>query len=361
MQYELNPIPEKISISPFGIAIYNDYSFLPKRIKDENFKMPSNKTGGVLSQSAKKNLKNCVGYLILRTQKRYATARNKFPNISKKIGFITLTLPSIQNHVDTEIKDKCLNQFLVEIRKYYDITEYVWRAEKQYNSNIHFHILVNKFIPHAEIRERWNRIIDKFGYVERYKNKFKDLTFREFIQVQPIRQKKGHRMEDRIRQYARGKETNWSSPNSTDIHNLKHVDNAARYISKYVSKSVDDNPKIVKQKSIVKSEVNEIEKMFQQQKLEELRKEESVKQKIEGRIWFASESLTAIKNINTYLTSEIKSELEGFILHTSAKEIKTDFCFYINRGIENIAQYARGALTDLVDDWIKQNLQLTSV
>ena len=45
----------------------------------------------------------------------------------------------------------------------------------------------------------------------------------------------------------------------------------------------------------------------------------------------------------------------------SAKEIKTDFCFYINRGIENIAQFARGALTDLVDDWIKQNLQLTSV
>lgn len=361
MVYELNPIPEKISISPFGIAIYNDYSYLPSRVKDADFKMPSNKTGGVLSASAKKNLKNCVGYLILRTQKKYATSKNKYPNVSNKIGFITLTLPSEQKHIDTEIKDKCLNQFLVELRKNYNITEYVWRAEKQYNGSIHFHILVNKFIPHSEIRERWNRIIDKFGYVERYRNKFKDLTFREFIQVQPIRQKKGHRMEDRIRQYQRGKETNWSSPNSTDIHNLKHVDNAARYISKYVSKSVDDKPEIIKQKSIVGQEVNEIEKMFAQVKLEELRKEEAERQKIEGRIWFASETLTAIKNINTYLTDEIKKELEGFILHTNAKEIKTDFCFYINRGIENIAQFARGQLTDLVDNWYKNYLQLKPV
>ena len=98
------------------------------------------------------------------------------------------------------------------------------------------------------------------------------------------------------------------------------------------------------------------QKIFAQAKLEELIKAESEKQKIDGRIWFASKSLTAIKNINAYLTDEIKADLEGFIAWSKAREIKTDFCYWINRGIENVAMYARGSLTDLIDKWTLTNL-----
>ncbi len=361
MQYELNPIPEKVSISPFGIAIYNDYSFLPSRRKELGFKMPSNKTGGVLSASAKKNLKNCVAYLILRTQKKYSSSRNKFPNVSGKIGFMTLTLPSLQVNTDKEIKETCLNQFLTELRTNYNIDQYVWRAEKQENGNIHFHLLVDKFIPHEDIRRRWNRIIDKFGYVEQYRKKFAGLTFREFIQLMPTQEKKGHRTTDRIRQYQRGNETNWSSPNSTDIQRLKHVKNAARYISKYVSKSVDDNKKVQQQKKIVEQEPDELEKLFKAEKLENLKREVAEKQKIEGRIWFASESITAIENINVFLTDALKNEIEQLIVISKAREIKTDFCFYINKGIEDIARLARGTLEDIISTWITNNLQTIKI
>lgn len=348
----LAPIPEKLSISPFGIAIYSDYSYLEKRTKPgAEFKMPSNKTGGILSDCAKKNLKNCVGYLILKTQKKYRTSRNKFPNISKKIGFITLTLPATQKHSDKFLKENCLNQFLVELRKYNNVQEYVWRAEKQANGNLHIHLLVNVFIPHDGIRERWNRILDKYGYVQQYKNKFAGKTFREFIQLLPVQQKKGHRLQDRIRQYQRGIETNWTSPNSTDIHNLKHVDNAARYISKYVSKSYKDDSKYIKKQKELDSNADELSKMFHKQELEEIKKEFAEKQKIDGRLWFASETLTGIESTTAYLNEAIKSELDAFVEWSGAKLLKTDFCIYICKGIDELAKFARGDLSDLVKQW----------
>jgi len=349
----LAPIPEMLSVSPFGMTIYNDYSYLPKKAKTESIPMPrNNDTNGILSPSAKKNLRNCIGYLILRTQKKHKSLKNPFPNISKKIGFMTLTLPGKQKHSDQEIKSSCLNQFLIEINTIYKIEEYVWRAEKQKNGNIHFHLLINKFIKHEDIKKRWNRIINKLGYVKEYQDKHKNLTFREYCQLYPTQEKNGHRIVDRVRQYENGKATSWSQPNSTDIKNLKHVKNAGRYISKYVSKVVSDTPVIKAQRNKA-AQADELSKLYEQAKLEELIRAEAQKLKIEGRLWFASESLTKIKNLKFELTPELKEELSLFISWSHAKELKTDFCYWYNRGVENLCSFARSKLSQLAINYIE--------
>jgi hypothetical protein len=81
------------------------------------------------------------------------------------------------------------------------VSRYVWKYEKQGNGNIHYHILTDKFIPYRELRDNWNRIIEKHNYIYQFKLKH------------------GH-----------------TDPNTTDIHSLKKVNNVPQYLSKYMIK-----------------------------------------------------------------------------------------------------------------------------
>jgi hypothetical protein len=87
-------------------------------------------------------------------------------------------------------------------KRKWGLTNYIWRAEKQKNGNIHFHILSDKFIPYTELRESWNRIVEKLGYVTRFRDK-----------------------------------NGMKKPNSTDIHSLNKVKNISNYILKYMVKN----------------------------------------------------------------------------------------------------------------------------
>ena len=94
--------------------------------------------------------------------------RNVFVNPRKRIfnfrsSFITLTLPAPQEHKDLEIK-KCLNNFLTRIRTVYEVKNYVWKAELQGNENIHFHLIIDQYIPHMAVRYYWNLAINTLKY-----------------------------------------------------------------------------------------------------------------------------------------------------------------------------------------------------
>lgn len=117
--------------------------------------------------------------------------------------FVTLTLPYTQLHCDKVIKRECLNHFLININRQYQCKNYLWKAEVQRNGNIHFHILFDKYIPWREVRNLWNRCVNRLGYVDWFCT-----------------------------------EHNHLDPNSTDIHALKKVKNIRAYIAKYVSKTV---------------------------------------------------------------------------------------------------------------------------
>lgn len=113
-----------------------------------------------------------------------------------KISFITLTLSSNQQHSDNQLHKKLLEPLLRILRRKHNMKLYIWKAETQMNGNIHYHITADIFIHHKKLREIWNKLQKKLGYIQ-------------------------------------GNE----QPNSTDIHSVKNIKNLPAYLSKYISKN----------------------------------------------------------------------------------------------------------------------------
>jgi hypothetical protein len=194
-----------------------------------------NRTKGVLSQKAKSRMMNCISKMVQAyTVGKYA---NKWRFFTRKISlnFVTLTLPAEQIHTDKEIKRVALDKFLQILIKKYGVTTYVWRAEKQKNGNIHFHILINRNIHYTAIRAEWNRCIELLGYVSRYQEKFSKMSLSDYIKHR--KPKTNEETQRVILSYNKQCSVNWSSPNSTDIHKIDKMHKISAYISKYMTKS----------------------------------------------------------------------------------------------------------------------------
>ncbi|WP_320998258.1 hypothetical protein [Butyricimonas paravirosa] len=288
---ETNYIP-KISISPAGIAIYRE--MLP-RLKfscitpeDGNFPTPEqcytpprqNTPDGIMSVRAKKRINNAIKWLLFMSREKKQYSRDQKKWIKFRITFITLTLASDQRHPDQEIKSRLLNSMLTEMRRDFGMIHYVWRAEKQVNGNIHFHILTNVFIPHSTLRKKWNRIQDKLGYVKAYSKEMQSChSFGDYYNKY-INQGSYSQL---MRRYLLGKATNWHNPNSTDIHSVKKVRNLPAYLSKYLCKASQDN----------------------YEKVEDIPTELLVN----GKLWGLSTSLSKLKSIPAIITNAISNEL----------------------------------------------------
>ena len=157
---------------------------------------------GTLSNKANNRVQTAIDWMVLLSKEK-ESLNHSFKSFYKwKLNFVTLTLCATQVHSDKWIKDNLLNQFLVELRKYCGVENYLWRAESQASGNIHFHIITDKFLPWQDLRDRWNRIQNKGGYRDSFEKKYSHIN-----------------------------------PNSTDIHSLKNVENVAAYLSKYVGKN----------------------------------------------------------------------------------------------------------------------------
>jgi hypothetical protein len=114
---------------------------------------------------------------------------------------VTLTLPSTQMHTDKEIKREALMRFVEKLKYNFDVRFYYWVAEKQLNQNIHFHLLIDRFIDHKYVRDKWNERLDNMGYIRAFYDKH------------------GHK-----------------NPNSTDIQAIKSLVHSSDYVTKYTSK-----------------------------------------------------------------------------------------------------------------------------
>lgn len=197
--------------NPGNIVLYPSYElFNLYRGHNENSRenLKNNMVKGVLSNASAKKLTNLVYGWLFCIDYKLDDLRHSKSNRDKYISFITLTLPSKQFHTDYELKRMGLNAFLITLERKFNISVFLWKAESQENRNIHFHILVNGFIPWQEVRSIWNGILDKLGYIDLFQKKH------------------GHR-----------------NPNSTDIHGLykdktgKNIGNIGAYLAKYMSKN----------------------------------------------------------------------------------------------------------------------------
>lgn len=243
----------KISIRPDKIVMYNQ---VVKRKYDlpsdfqENIlaqspvktvidkpvvKMPlDNKHNFQLSAKAATRIKEKVTWLYELARNKTVTTSGGTVLQSFKMNFITLTLPSKQQHSTAVITATCLNQFLIECKKTHNLENYVWRLEYQKNGNVHYHLATDKYLEFEYVRAVWNRCIEKLGYVTGYQEIFSKLSFKQYCDR--VNQSGKIDIKTLSERFAVGIRSAWRLPNTVDCRAVSNAKNIAFYISKYITK-----------------------------------------------------------------------------------------------------------------------------
>lgn len=121
------------------------------------------------------------------------------------LSFVTLTLPAEQMHEDNYIKRHMLMPYIQKLKRKFDVKYYFWRAEKQKNGNLHFHLIVDKFIDYKELQKNWNDTLNLYGYIEKFREKY-----------------------------------HYDNPPSTHVVSIKNVEAPISYLLKYMTKNHAD-------------------------------------------------------------------------------------------------------------------------
>lgn len=161
--------------------------------------------------------------------------------ITHLVTFITLTLPSSQKENDQFITKNILGTFLDRCRKLGILSNYVWRAEKQNNGNIHYHIITDSFAMFSLFKRLWYISLRKYGYIQAYSDKFSKMTFDEY-KCEKFNEEKDIRTIAAA--FERGNRLNWSEPPCVDVKFVSDISGVSKYVSKYISKENKDAGKV---------------------------------------------------------------------------------------------------------------------
>jgi len=224
-----------------------EYDTLPRR---DHTKPKSEITGytGVLTTFARKKLKRAIQLLVASAEEKEAPNFKTGKVFKFKVNFLTFTLPAAQAEIgDKEIKH-CLDNWIKRAKRKHNLRSYVWRAERQANGAIHFHMITDTYIHYQSIRDDWNSCLRPLGFIDKFKAKH------------------GH-----------------ENPNSTDVHAVWKVRNLTQYFIKYMSKEHKEGEKPIDGKvwdcSKNLKTKNNCELILENEnrdKWEELRKDESL-------------------------------------------------------------------------------------
>lgn len=306
-----------VNEDPYGMRDSKPISILkPKKVNPPK----ENKALVGLSKSAAKRMKKAINWITYLSVPRQRKLHNGVIIPKFSISFVTLTLPSNQLHSHKVIKSTCLNYFLTLIRKHCGVKNYVWKAELQANGNIHFHLTLDKFIHYMVIRKYWNKALQVLGYISSYQSKMQSMNYEDY---KSFRLNDGTKNENVIKKaWNYGIKTNWTQPNTTDVHKVKDVDNLAAYMAKYLVKPLvnEDSTEACKKSA----------KTF------------------EGRIWYCSQSLSRLKNAkvkvteySTLITKYLRA-LKG--VFTFRNDFVTSYYFKINKLHTNVRMWLREQL-----------------
>lgn len=321
-----------VSIKPYGIAVYEQYIGSRPRRDPDNFPRPyrwrpeHNQPQGIISPRASRRIETALKWLLFfsRSKRVYNRETKRFVNF--RLCMVTITLSSPQQHSDQFIKSKLFNHLLTELREQNGMQHYIWRAEKQQNGNIHFHLVTNIFLNASKLRQKWNRIQNKYHYVDAYAQKMQ-AQIHNFADYYNLFINQGT-PEQLRRRYIAGSSKAWHNPNSTDIHSVKKVKNLTNYICKYLCKDL----------------------------LKEYDKYEDIPPHllVSGKLWGLSQSLSALKQITTEIDSSISADLETLFRAYAHRVKVSDYCTFIPVRIQDILRLKCTALLSCIFERLKE-------
>lgn len=197
-----------VQIRPSMLLIYNRIEGFVRASNRANFVPLHNITEeatykGQLNENSIKRLKRAITILVAISKDKTATNFKANKDFKFKLNFITLTLPGPQGEIsDKQIKKEILDVWFKAAKRLFKLNNYVWRAERQKNNNVHFHIMSDVFVPYDQLRDSWNQRLNRLGFIDRFEAKH-----------------------------------NHRHPNSTDVHSVKNVKDLAKYLVKYMTKN----------------------------------------------------------------------------------------------------------------------------
>jgi hypothetical protein len=309
-------------ISPGRIVCYTSTEQNRKSFRyiSNKIKLPMN-TGARPHPSKKTSriIRDKVNWFLLCTTKKKTNDPKLNKTIAYQLTFVTLTLSSIQVHTNNELKEKLINQFITEIKKRYKVENYIWRMESQGNLNAHFHFVIDKYINHYELRQLWNRLQNKLGYVDRYRDKMKE-QFKDGFSISNNKYDK-RTVAQQEKAYKENIRTDWAQHNSTDIHSIYNISNIAGYLGKYFSKEISGNREKIKRECLsIKKKDKCDNKSISAGVLKFLRHESQI-----GRIWGCSINLSKLKGVTKEVDSQVSEILDRLIIKKDGKRFNKDY------------------------------------
>lgn len=192
-----------LQIRPYGLLVYEHKEFSGTHHKsDKSAKRSIQSYTGVITTYAKKKLKRSISLLVASAKNKEAINFKTNKPFTFKVNFITFTLPAAQGEIEDKTIKHCLDNWIKRTKRKHKLNSYIWRAERQANGNIHFHMITDVYIHYEAIRNDWNACLQATGLIQKFKEKH------------------GH-----------------ENPNSTDVHAVWKIRNLTQYFIKYMSKS----------------------------------------------------------------------------------------------------------------------------
>lgn len=198
------------------------------------------RTKGISEVTKRKILQHCRMLALLAQRRTVRNSKGEYRQ--HHTLFITLTLPSEQVHEDAHITRECLGMFFDKCRKIGILKNYVWKAEKQKNGNIHYHILTDTYTSFSFIKRIWLVSVEKLGYVSEFQEKFSKMTFEEYRQQTFNKQRTPQQIAGA---YEQGRRERWRNPPSVSVDFIQDEKALVLYIAKYVSKEEKEKENFV--------------------------------------------------------------------------------------------------------------------
>jgi hypothetical protein len=255
--------------------------------KKQNFKGKQT-YGGEISKDGQKKLRKAIETLYVITPRRQVFNRvlNKYTNFH--LSSLTLTLSYLQGKwLDSEVVKFCLAPFILDCRRKLGLNNYVWKAERQQNGNIHFHVISDMFGDIETIKKFWNDKQDTLGFIDKFYERHK------------------HRQ-----------------PPSIEITYVRNSDTLGKYVSKYISKSKGKHSKQVENHPLypvtiyLPTKANE--KLYKE--MEQRRWEF-----ISGRVWDCSMKLKQFKYNSVDLSTSDRDSVDEIVKLLSVRKFDSNY------------------------------------
>lgn len=162
---------------------------------------------GRLTNGAKKRLSKAISLLVQGTRKRWILNPVNHRRQLHQLTFVTLTISDHEKKLSGKEAHKLLlSPFLDWLRKTKKVNTYVWKAElHKASGQIHYHITTPDFIHWRELRDKWNEIQKKNGFLDAYFKKHKHYD-----------------------------------ANSTDVHKVYKIKDVEAYLIKEIAKGIQN-------------------------------------------------------------------------------------------------------------------------